>query len=645
MITFAEGNSIATKMFVIGSYEDFPVSQIIDVLVACDEFYFNDEESFLEDFQYDALKQYAQRLDPANVFFTGVGSQVRGGKIQLPYQMGSLDQAYQGDFTKWVSDNDLQDENVVISDKLDGASVMIVYGKDGKLQIGYSRGDGTMGADITRHVTKIHNVPQQIDNGGVPLTIRAENIISPEQFKFINTGEFARNGRIYKNPRNMVSGLMNSSENHKKVYQIIDTICYEIVGSAMSKVDQLKALKKLGFSIVAYSVKRAADLDDAALTELLTQRRKFTPYEIDGIVLDVDNATTRQRLNDGSLNPPYARKFKVADASNFAIATVKGVEWNISKDGYYKPRVQILPVNLVGVTIQNLTGFNAKFIRDSRIGPGAKIQITRSGDVIPFILGVVEGVEPQMPDDDDAIWSATGVDLIVADASTNSTVKYEQLKDFFDSIDVPGLAGGNLMKMFEMGFDVPEKIISLTQEDISSLVGSSSIGKKIFKAMRERFTNIEMSDLMGSHACFGRGVGKRKMKKLLDAFEGDTTKCANVVGITLVEGFDHKTASKVAAGYPKFVEFLSSIEPYISVAPYQAKKIGSLTDKTFVFTGFRSAELEKKIVDIGGKMGSTVSSKTSYLVTAEANSTSIKAQMAREKGVTVIGMEELKGML
>jgi DNA ligase (NAD+) len=646
MLSFAQGKQLAKEMFVLGSYEDFPVSKIVEVLTAADELYFNDEETFLDDAQYDALKMYAQRLAPADVYFTGVGSAVRGGKIDLPFKMGSLNQVYQGDYTKWVEKHAIQSKYLIVSDKLDGASVMLVYGVDGKLQIAYSRGDGIQGADITRHATKIHNVPQQIDNKtGKAVAVRAENIISPKSFAKVNTGKFARGGRIYKNPRNMVSGLMNSSENHPEVYKAIDTVVYEIVGSSLSKTEQLDQLHNWGFNIVRHSIHVAANLDDDKLTALLNTRRNNAEYELDGVVIDIDNAQDRIQLASDELNPEYAVKFKVADASNFAVATVRGVEWNLSKDGYYKPRVQIHPVDLVGVTIQNLTGFNAKFIRDSGIGPGAKIQITRSGDVIPFILGVVEPVTPQLPDDDTAVWTDTGVDLIVANASKNATVLFERLNDFFSSIDAPHLGDGNLMKMFEMGFDTPEKIIELTQQDISSLVKSAAIGKKIHAGLRDKLTNIPIYVLMGSHHAFGRGVGMRKMKKLYEAFEGDMTKCKNIEAIVAVDGFDVKTATKIAAGYAEFLTFLAAVNPYITLAKYEAKKQGHLTGKVFVFTGFRSKELEDKIINAGGTMGSTVSSKTTYLVTAEPNSTSGKAVKAREIGVQVIGQAELEAML
>ena len=242
-------------------------------------------------------------------------------------------------------------------------------------------------------------------------------------------------------------------------------------------------------------------------------------------------------------------------------------------------------------------------------------------------------------------WNATNVDAVLVDAANNNTVKFERLNDFFASIDVPGLGEGNLREMFDMGFDVPEKIIPLTLEDVSNLVNSRAIGKKIHTAMRARFTNLPMYDLMGSHACFGRGVGKRKMKKLYDAFEGDMSRCKSVVDIMQVEGFEQKTASKIAAGYPAFLEFLGKVNAYITFAKYEAKKVGNLTGKNIVITGFRDKTLDAKIEDLGGKVGSGVSSKTHIVVAADSSDTSTKLKKARELGIPVMSKDEFLASL
>jgi DNA ligase (NAD+) len=150
---------------------------------------------------------------------------------------------------------------------------------------------------------------------------------------------------------------------------------------------------------------------------------------------------------------------------------------------------------------------------------------------------------------------------------------------------------------------------------------------------------------MGAHPAFGRGVGVRKMKKLYDAFAGDMTLCQDFDAIVAVEGFEAKTAKKIVAGYKPFMDFFADIEEYVTIQEYVAPKEGKLTGCVFVFTGFRSKELEAKVEALGGKIGSSVSSKTTYLVADNPDSTSGKAQKARDVGIKVIGVPELQAML
>lgn len=630
--------------YVLFGIDFLAFDEIVEMLKAADDLYHNDAESFLTDEQYDVAKRYAESQQPNHSYFLGVGSSVRGGKIKLPYPMGSLTQAYEGDAVRWVAKHQLQRERFIVTEKLDGVSVLIVYGDDGRLQIAYSRGDGTEGADITRHISKIAGVPTRVAERK-SLVIRAEAIISKENFIKVQPLVKSRSGQPYKNARNMMAGVMNASENNPVVYDYIDVVAYEILNDKHDKVDALKLLKEENdFKVPEHILITGDRLDDSNLTKILNTMREESQYEIDGVVVELNSASVRQKVNPtkDTLNPEYARKYKVADASNLAIADVIEVEWNISKDGYLKPRVRIEPIELVGVTVQYATGFNAKFIAENKIGPGAKIKITRSGDVIPFILECVE------PADDvvlpDGVWTPTGVDLIIKDVQSNDTVKYEQLKDFFATIDVPALKEGNILTLFQAGFTQPEDIIAMTEGELCSLIGKA-IGKKIFAGIREKFTNIPMYLLMGAHPAFGRGVGVRKMKKLYEAFQGNMARCFKVADIMSVDGFEHKTATKIANGMQAFDAFYLQVRPYVQVAKYEAPKQGGLSGQTFVFTGFRSSELEAAIEELGGKMGSAVSNKTTFLVADDPNSTSGKAAKARSLGVKVISVDDLKAML
>lgn len=384
---------LATDIFLLdGDPDDFEAADLIQALKVADDLYFNDQESFITDEQYDFIKRIAEKMDPYNTYFIGVGSEVRGGKVKLPFSMGSLTQSYEGDVEKWVNKYKVQKEKIVISDKMDGVSALILY-DNGELQIAYSRGDGTEGADITRHVRRITCVPRTISDTEIK-AIRAEIIISEPNFKKLNElGLKSRNGEPYKNARNAIAGLMNAESNPGWVYDYIDVITYEIVSPNFhSKSYQFHILSTVGFKTAPTMVLSGIELTDAKLIEIINTRRAASPFAIDGIVLEIDSETIRKRVNPTkeTLNPEYARKYKVASEDNVAIATVVDVHWNVSKTGYLKPRVEIEPVELVGVTVTFATGFNAKFIYENKVGPGAKVRITRSGDVIPYITDVIE---------------------------------------------------------------------------------------------------------------------------------------------------------------------------------------------------------------------------------------------------------------
>lgn len=637
---------LATELFLFG-FENYSFQEILTVLKAADEAYFNNSSQiFLSDEEYDTLKRYAQNLDPTNSYFLGVGSSVRGSKVKLPYPMGSLTQAYEGEILKWIEKHNLKNENVVITDKLDGISSLIVYDTNGLFQIGYSRGNGLEGADISRHLFQIPNIQRQVNTPN--LVVRGELIMRNSVFLQVGSQLKSRNGQPYKNARNAVAGMMNAEKNDAFVYQHLEFVAYEVIQPKfLGKREQLALLEQEKFQTPFKEIQQGHKLTDHYLTEYLKKRRAESDFALDGIVIEVDNAKLRSTINPTkeTLNPEYARKYKIADDSNLTIATVIGVDWNISKDGYLKPRVKIEPVNLMGATVQYATGFNAKFIAENNIGPGAKIKITRSGDVIPFITEVVEpAVQADMPHDD-VEWTSTGVDLVLKNAHKNSTVKFEQLNDFFSTIDVPHLREGNLQKIFDAGFEEPESVINLTQQDIAEIVNSSIIARKIFNGIREKLTNIPLYVLMGAHSAFGRGVGVRKMKKLYEAFEGDMSKCADIVNIINVNGFDHKTATKISNGYPKFLQFLNAIRTKVSIAAYQAPATGRWSGETVVFTGIRSKEIEKMITDQGGKIASAVSNKTTLVVAENVESTSGKATKARELGIPIIDINQLKEKL
>ena len=183
-------------------------------------------DSPVSDKDYDTLRRKAEAMDPGNAYFANVGSDVRGGKEKLPYTMGSLDQVYdQKEWDNWVKTYDLKGKNVVISDKQDGISAMLIY-RHGLFEKAYSRGNGMEGADISRHVRAVPSVPQTVD-GFSYLVVRGELIMEKSVFE-------AKYAQQYKNPRNFVAGAFNRSKTPVGVLEDISFIAYQVVAFSES---------------------------------------------------------------------------------------------------------------------------------------------------------------------------------------------------------------------------------------------------------------------------------------------------------------------------------------------------------------------------------------------------------------------------
>lgn len=241
-------------------------------------------------------------------------------------------------------------------------------------------------------------------------------------------------------------------------------------------------------------------------------------------------------------------------------------------------------------------------------------------------------------------WSPNKVDAILVNANDNDTVKLEQLIDFFAKVGVEYLGEGNLQTIFDAGFKTIVDVINMSEFEWTQMIGAN--GRKIHKSIREKLTNVPWYVVAGAHPAFGRGVGVRKMKKLYEAFAGDMRKLGDINAIQAVEGFEFKTASKISSGFVRgFIKFLTDTSATITFAPYEAPKTGTLSGQTFLFTGFRSSDLEAKIVEQGGKISSSVSSKLTYLVAADVNDSSGKLKKARDIGTKIISREELIELL
>lgn len=611
------------------------ITTIVNQLKIARDFYYNGRP-IMADHEFDELENTLRELDPTNSYFTTVGTPaIRGLKVKHSIPMGSLDQVSSAEeLAKWASDAGVYNSPLVITAKLDGNSIALNYDESGEFESAVTRGDGIEGLDVTRHFKRMialgnTNWPHTVTHQN--LKVRAEVIFDKKLFDEVIKG--------YKNPRNYVAGQLNRTVADEDFLKFVSVIAFDFDNEHMSKTSKLGLLKRLGFKIPTY-VKQNAYNDNILkhLEGLLETWKVENAYELDGLVIDTDNVEDRNRLGYDHLNPNFARKFKIN--VNFIDTEVVDVEWNPSKDGYLKPRVQFEPVDLAGVTISFATGFNAKFIKDNDIGPGAIIKVTRSGDVIPYITEVVKRAQsPSMPLDyeDNAYWTETGVDLVLKEKPDESLIL--SIVDFFRGIDAPLLKEGNVTQLFNAGFNSITKIINATEEDLIVVLGEN--GTKVYLGLREKLNGIDEYILAGSLPFFGRGIGRRKMKKLAETYGSLSTLTYDKV--LAVDGFDITTATYVATGVPFYIDLLKDLGDNVSVNIFE-KVEGELSEVAVCFTGVRSKELENAIESKGGRVLSSVTKDATHLVAKDPKGKSGKLDKARKSGVIVLSLEDAKSL-
>ena len=367
--------------------------------------------------------------------------------------------------------------------------------------------------------------------------------------------------------------------------------------------------------------------------------KQNSDYEIDGIIVQPN--TPYKRNISG--NPGYAFAFKVRLDSNLVEAEVQEVEWNISKWGIIKPRIRINPVNLNGVTITYATAFNAKYIVDNNIGPGTIIKLTRSGDVIPFIVDIIKSTHVSMPDIE-YDWNDTHVDIYTTENRDIMCIKL--VSSFFTSLKIKHVSEATVRKMYEYGFDTVLKIIQADKSDFEKIEGfGKRLAERTYDNIHQGLKNISLSTLLGSSGVFGMGIGIKKIDLLiktipniLDIFE-ELSKDDLFIMINQIEGYSDKTTNKIINNLPWAKKFIENLKQYVTFKKIKVVST-NLNELRIVFTGFRDKNLEEEIIKRGGKVTTSVSKKTSILIVDDKNSRSSKIQEALKLNIPILEKEE-----
>jgi DNA ligase (NAD+) len=602
-------------------------NQLSHILRETNKAYYN-QTPIMTDNEYDIVKEYIEQKYPSNSAIHEIGAPVERNKVRLPYEMWSMDKIKPdtGALVSWTSKFT---GPYVISCKLDGVSGL--YTTEGATPKLYTRGDGKVGQDISHLISHLR-LPKTKG-----IVIRGEFIIPKNVFDTKYKNEFA-------NPRNMVAGLVN----HKTIniaIKDVHFVAYEVIVPAMKPSDQMALLATLDVEVVLNQT--VPVISNEFLSEVLVDWRKQYVYEIDGIIVTDDKLYERK-----SGNPEHAFAFKMVLSDQIAEAKVVDVIWAASKDGYLKPRVQIEPINLGGVTITYATGFNGAFINDNKIGVGAVIELIRSGDVIPYIRKVVvPAQEPKMPDVPYA-WNDTHVDIMLEDLENDDTVREKNITGFFRGIGVEGLSSGNVTRIINAGYDSVPKIIKMELENFLEVEGfKTKMSEKIYNGIREKLDEASLVKIMAASNMFGRGFSEKKMELIMESYptvllstESTAEKINNVASI---KGMAHKSAEAFVERIPDFIRFMKEaglvkkLSESLKGGPkLEADTTHPLYGKTIVMTGFRDANIQNMLKTVGAKLGASVSKNTFIVLVKDKDEDTGKAADARRLGVPLMTPQE-----
>jgi len=609
--------------------------ELSEMIVLASDKYYNSNNPCMTDNEYDIVKEYIEKKYPKNVEVDLIGAPVKKNKVTLPYQMPSMDKIKPDSnaLSNWMNK---YKGPYVLSCKLDGVSGM--YSTEGKEPKLYTRGDGKVGQDIS-HLLSILNLPKEPN-----MVVRGEFIIPKQVFE-------EKYKSIFANPRNLVSGIINSKTIDEKSKDL-HFVAYEIIQPKMTPSQQLQKLTEMKHEVVLN--KTSLSLSNEMLSEILVDWRTNYMYEIDGVIVTDDNVYPRI-----SGNPQHAFAFKMVLSDQMGEAKVVDVIWSPSKNGYLKPRVRIEPIRLGGVTIEYATGFNGKFIEDNKIGIGAIVQMIRSGDVIPYIKAVTTPAEKAKMPSVPYTWTSTHIDVILEDIKGDITVLEKNITMFFVELEVDGLSSGNVKRIMEAGYNTVGKILKMSKTDFEKVEGfKTKMIEKIFNGIHEKVDKASLLDIMVASNTFGRGLSRKKMQPMMDEYPDLLTSQDSVEEkvkkLQSIKGIGLENAKGLVNNIPAFMAFLEETglkgklsetkqaEQTTAIANIVIDTSDPLYGKKIVMTKVRDKEIIEKMGKVGATLEDSVNKNTFAVIVKSKEDDSNKIKKAKELGIPIYTPDEFK---
>ncbi len=553
----------------------------------------------------------------------------------------------------------------IVEPKVDGLAVELVYRK-GKLITASTRGDGFVGENVTANVKTIRSVPDVLpegsETGPLPelLEARGEVFMEKDDFEALNRSRRSRLETVFANPRNAAAGSLRQLDSRVTAERPLKMFCYGagIVRGCefSSQMELMTAMKSWGLSVNLDMVKRCENLEDVVdCCRHLETLRHSLPYEIDGVVVKVDDLRLQARLGQVSRSPRWAIAYKFAPIRE--ASRILKIEVQVGRTGALTPVAHLEPVMIGGVLVKRATLHNADEISRKDIRVGDRVTVQRAGDVIPEVVGVVVSErdgdsEPfVMPSacpvcDTEAVRKEGEAVLRCPNPACPAQVK-ESFKHFVSksAMNIDGLGEKTLLQMLEKGLvKEPVDLYSIEKKDLLSLERMAE------KSAQNLIDSIESSRRTTParlvYALGIRHVGVHTANVLARQFGSiEALQDATEEDLTAVHEIGPQIAEQIVSYFALETnrQSLRRLLEKVTVEAGFAREIQSrLAGKTFVLTGtleaMSRAEARDVITARGGKLASSVSGATDYLVAGKSPGS--KLNKAGALGIEILNEQD-----
>lgn len=635
------------------------------------ELYYEKDDPAISDYEFDKLmhqlidieEEYPELLTPDSPTHR-VGGRASNSFEQVEHvvQMGSLQDVFSDeevvDFDRRVREV-VSDPIYVVEPKIDGLSVSLEY-RDGVLVRGSTRGDGFVGEDVTENIRTIRSVPLRLKRDIPFVEVRGEVYMPVASFEKVVAQQELKEEKPFKNPRNAAAGSLRQKNPKITAQRGLDIFVFnlqQIEGVQVSgHKESLDLLKELGFQVSPSYL--AVDTIEKAIEEIraIGQRRGEYSFDIDGAVVKVDSLAQREMLGATAKFPKWAVAFKYPPEEK--ITTLLDVEVKVGRTGALTPTAVFEPIQLAGTTVSRAVLHNQDFIDEKQIAVGDKIIVRKAGDIIPEVVAVAEHcgnptyqLPEYCPSCHTKVVREEGEAAIYCPNIECPAQLMRNLIHFAsrNAMDIDGMGPAVLEGLVNAGWvHSPADLYDLTEEQIASL---ERMGKKSASNLMNALEKSKQNDL--SKVIFALGipeVGEKTAAELASAFDSmEKLSWATLEQLTALDGFGEVVAQNIVSFFLEErnrVQIERLAKAGVNMESTKVKAGDTFEGKTFVLTGtlptLKRNEAKELIESLGGKVSSSVSKKTDYVVAGEEAGS--KLTKANELGITILTEEQLLQM-